>query len=283
MVMRSARPKGAVASYPPVLADVGHGSHVCAFYETHDDLLDLVLSFFAGGVDRGDVFVWMTPDGISEDEVRRRAGEAIVKSGLELRPARDLVLRNGRFARDQVTRFFEEKARQALASHHCGTHTSADTFWVQKNDWHTFLEHEADLNAMIADMPVALLCTYPFSVSKTGDVFDVVRAHRFAIAKREHDWELLVAPAVNPDAHAEAAEAAARVASLTPRERQVLDAIIDGRPNKVIARELSIDVRTVEAHRARLLRRLGVRTMVEAVRLGTMARFVASMPPSATV
>lgn len=60
----------------------------------------------------------------------------------------------------------------------------------------------------------------------------------------------------------------------------MLDAIIDGRPNKVIAYELSLDVRTIEAHRTRLMRRLGVRTMVEAVRLGTLARFGAWTTPS---
>ena len=60
----------------------------------------------------------------------------------------------------------------------------------------------------------------------------------------------------------------------------MLDAIIDGRPNKVIAHELSLDVRTIEAHRMRLMRRLGVRTMVEAVRLGTLARFGTWTTPS---
>jgi DNA-binding NarL/FixJ family response regulator len=131
---------------------------------------------------------------------------------------------------------------------------------------------------MIADKPITLLCTYPFSTSKAGDVFDVVRAHQFALAKRKHEWEVVAAPAANPDRRAEAVHAAARISSLTPRERQVLDAVIDGRPNKVIAHDLGVDVRTIEMHRARLMRRLGVRTMVEAVRLGTLATF--ATPPS---
>ena len=35
---------------PAVLAGVKHGSHICAFYETNDDLIDLVLPFFTAGV-----------------------------------------------------------------------------------------------------------------------------------------------------------------------------------------------------------------------------------------
>jgi two-component system response regulator FixJ len=71
---------------------------------------------------------------------------------------------------------------------------------------------------------------------------------------------------------AETAEAVRRIATLTSRERQVLDALIAGRPNKVIAFDLGISVRTVEVHRARMMDRLGVRQLAEAVRLAVIAR-----------
>jgi two-component system response regulator FixJ len=74
------------------------------------------------------------------------------------------------------------------------------------------------------------------------------------------------------DRNREAAEAAQRVAALSPRERQVLDALVAGRPNKVIAYDLGISARTVEVHRARMMERLGVRQLAEAIRLAVMAR-----------
>src|SRR5437879_5618047 len=49
-----------------------------------------------------------------------------------------------------------------------------------------------------------------------------------------------------------------------------------GRPNKLIAYDLGISVRTVEVHRARMMERLGVRQLAEAIRLGVMARLDAS-------
>ncbi|MGL3822993.1 LuxR C-terminal-related transcriptional regulator [Sphingopyxis sp. R3-92] len=66
-------------------------------------------------------------------------------------------------------------------------------------------------------------------------------------------------------------DAASRVASLSPRERQVLLLVADGIMTKGIAFELGLSVRTIEVHRERAVRRLGVRTMVEAVRLLTLA------------
>ena len=61
---------------------------------------------------------------------------------------------------------------------------------------------------------------------------------------------------------------------ISRRERQVLDAIIAGHPNKVIAYNLAISVRTVEVHRARMLKRLSLRTMAEAIRLAVLASLV---------
>jgi len=69
----------------------------------------------------------------------------------------------------------------------------------------------------------------------------------------------------------EAARAAARIAALSLREREVLQLLVAGKPNKLIARELDLSPRTVEVHRARMMARLGVRSLAEAVRLTLQA------------
>ena len=58
-----------------------------------------------------------------------------------------------------------------------------------------------------------------------------------------------------------------RLTQLTERERQVLDLLIAGNPNKVIAHELSISPRTVEIHRARVMEKMGARSLAELVRM----------------
>jgi two-component system, LuxR family, response regulator FixJ len=69
----------------------------------------------------------------------------------------------------------------------------------------------------------------------------------------------------------EAAEAAERIATLSRREREVLDALVAGRQSKVIAHDLGLSVRTVEVHRARMMERLGTNRLAGAVRLAVLA------------
>lgn len=61
--------------------------------------------------------------------------------------------------------------------------------------------------------------------------------------------------------------AASRLASLTQREREVLDRVVAGKINRVIAEELDISVKTVEAHRAKIMEKLAVDSVAELVKL----------------
>ena len=59
----------------------------------------------------------------------------------------------------------------------------------------------------------------------------------------------------------------ARRDSLTPREREILDRMAQGLSNKVMSHELALSVRTVELHRARVMEKMGARSIAELVRM----------------
>ena len=64
---------------------------------------------------------------------------------------------------------------------------------------------------------------------------------------------------------------AERIGALTPRERDVLDQLVIGRPNKIIAYELGISPRTVEVHRARVMDKMKAKSLSHLVRMALSA------------
>jgi two-component system, LuxR family, response regulator FixJ len=58
-----------------------------------------------------------------------------------------------------------------------------------------------------------------------------------------------------------------RMAQLTPREREVLDLVTQGKANKVIAGDLNVSQRTIEIHRARVMEKMGATSLAHLVRM----------------
>jgi two-component system response regulator FixJ len=80
------------------------------------------------------------------------------------------------------------------------------------------------------------------------------------------------AMASNDAAHAERLEIARRLQTLSGRERDVLEGLIAGRANKVIAHDLGISARTVEIYRANLMTKMKASSLSELVRMALAVR-----------
>jgi FixJ family two-component response regulator len=76
---------------------------------------------------------------------------------------------------------------------------------------------------------------------------------------------------------------AARMARLTVRERAVFDQVVQGKANKVVAIEFGISEKTVEAHRARVMHKLGASSLAELVRMDLAASQLDTLYPTAGI
>jgi two-component system response regulator FixJ len=137
------------------------------------------------------------------------------------------------------------------------------------------LDLQANLNELGIRLPVIVM-------TGQGDVAIAVRAMKagavdFIEKPCDDDLLLMAIETALATAAGQASrertigDAAALIATLSPRERQVLEGIVAGRSTKMIAHDIGISPRTVEVHRAHMLERLGIRSIAEAIRLAVMA------------
>lgn len=119
-------------------------------------------------------------------------------------------------------------------------------------------------------------------ITAHGDVSLAVKALRAGAVdffEKPFDQEAILDSVANAVSEAKTARAstaakaraAAKLARLTPREKEVFDQIVLGRSNKVAAHELAISPRTVEIHRAHILKKMEARSLSDLVRLSLAA------------
>jgi len=133
------------------------------------------------------------------------------------------------------------------------------------------LELQEALRARQAALPVIIITGH-------GDIAMAVRAMKAGAAdfiEKPFNEQVLL-DAVHralaqqpgePPPSAVRAEIEGRVATLTPREREVMLLVADGRPNKVVATRLGLSTRTVEVHRAKAMEKMQARSLAELVRM----------------
>lgn len=141
------------------------------------------------------------------------------------------------------------------------------------------LELQQRLNEQSAEIPIIFITGH-------GDVPMAVNAMKAGatdfIQKPFRDQDLIdrIHKALDTDKERRAARAEedtirARLALLTPRETEVMQRVVRGQANKVIAMDLGVSQRTVELHRARVMRKLRMRSLAELVhavdRIGAVA------------
>ncbi len=135
----------------------------------------------------------------------------------------------------------------------------------------TGLELQAWMAGQAVPLPVIVITGH-------GDVplaVNAFRAGAWDFLEKPFDDEYFLrrvreALAADADARREAAErtgVAARFRRLSRRERAVMELLVQGLANKMIAAELGIGIRTVESHRANVLKKIGVMSLAELTRL----------------
>lgn len=135
---------------------------------------------------------------------------------------------------------------------------------------------QAELKSRRIDIPFIMMTAY-------AEVPMAVRALRegaFDFVQKPFDGQVLldrVREAVEADRRqrlegAERAAARSRLEELTPRQRAVLDGLLEGKPIKAIAADLGLSPKTIDVHRVRLMERMQVQSLSQLLQLVLLAR-----------
>ena len=179
-----------------IIGDVPWGTHFCQFYQTKQDLIDILVPYFKAGLENNEFCMWITSQPLEVNEAKEALRKAapdfdhyLEKGQIEIIPYTYWYFKEGIFDSQRVLSGWIEKLEIALANGYDGLRLSGNTFWLEKKDWNSFVDYEGEIDSIIGNYPMVALCTYSLERCNATEIIDVVINHQFALVKKEGKWE----------------------------------------------------------------------------------------------
>ena len=261
------------------------GTHFCIFYETKQDLLDVLVPYFNAGLRNNEFCLWIIANyeflNVNEamDALRKSipsVDRLVDKGNIEIVAHKDWFLTNGKVNPSKAVTKFRQRMKFALTSGFEGMRVNGSPAWLQVYlRSGGFRKFEQEIEDLLAKQRMIAGCTFPLARSGAEQILDAARSHQFAVTVRNGVWKRVEIANIAA-AKKEARNIDPKLEQLTLRQREILQRIAEGQNTKEIAALLGISIKTVEAHRLQLMRRLKIDNVPDLVRFAIRTGLVSA-------
>jgi DNA-binding NarL/FixJ family response regulator len=190
-----------------IVGQVPWGTHFCYFYETKQDLLDILVPYFKAGLESKEFCLWIISNSelITVEEARGALGQAVsdldrylAEGSIELVSHDQWFLKDGAFDFHRVANGFKKKLDEALAKGYVGMRVNGSPAWLHDAGQKELSKFEAEVDELFTNERIVASCTYPLATTTGDEIFDVAQTHLFAVARRDGEWQVIEAAEPEP-------------------------------------------------------------------------------------
>lgn len=186
-----------------ILGELPWGSHFCNFFESKEDLLQILVPYFKAGLINNEFCLWITSDPVTVEAAYEALRNEIQdfdkyesKEQITILSHADWYLKDKTFVPDIVINGWYQKLSKSLNKGFDGMRVSGNESWLDREVWKDFIDYERTLNTSLKDQRMIVLCTYPLAKCDAHAVFDVSQVHEIAVTRRKGDWEIVEVPVI---------------------------------------------------------------------------------------
>lgn len=174
------------------------GTHFCYFYQKKEDLMDIIVPYIKKGLEDNQFCVWVTSEDLTEKEAKKKLNSEIknynefVKKGqIDIFPYSEWYLKDGEFNFQRVLDGWLQKYNYAISHGFNGIRITGNTVWIEKKDWKAFSDYEEEINNIVGNYRMIVLCTYSIEKCGVNEILRVMKTHQVATIRKEGKWEIL--------------------------------------------------------------------------------------------
>ncbi len=183
------------------LGDIPWGAHICQFYQTRQDLIDIAVPYLKAGLENNEFCLWVAsdpldPQGALEAMISAWPGceEYVERGQIRFLSHSQWYYREGPFDPKKMVESTIDIVNRALKNEYDGMRISSNMSWIEKSEWRTLSEFEKNLNGLDGAHPLVTMCSYPLAKCGPAEVAEVTKNHGTAIMKQGDNWEIMQPP-----------------------------------------------------------------------------------------
>ena len=180
-----------------VLGSVPWGTHVCLFYRTKEDLINVLVPYFKAGLENNEFCMWITSAPLDQTEAKNAMKKAmpdfdkcLKKGQIEIFPHDQWYLDRGIFDGERAIKGWMGKLNLALSNGYAGVRINGNTTWLDEGTWESFIKYEAQINEKIDRFPIIVVCAYCLDKCGTSEIVNVANNHQLALIQKEGKWKI---------------------------------------------------------------------------------------------
>ena len=180
-----------------LIGDVRWGTHFGSFYETKQDLLDILVPYFKAGLENNEFCLWVIPisERLTVEEAKAVLREVVpgfdrylAEGRMEIISHGEWFLKGGAFDPKRVAHQFKEKIDEAVAKGFAGMRSSASSAWMAKLGRATMRDFEAEADTVFTNGRSIAECNFPLATIGHDELIDMAQAHQFSLVRRNGKW-----------------------------------------------------------------------------------------------
>jgi PAS domain S-box-containing protein/putative nucleotidyltransferase with HDIG domain len=180
-----------------VIGKVPWGTHLCQFYQTKEDLIDILVPYFKVGLNSNELCVWLTSEPLTVERARasltgavRKLNDYIKKGQIEIVNASEWYAKSGKFNSEEVLRRWIEKEKLALQKGFDGLRLSGNTSRLQREVWEQFADYEQAMDRVIGEHRMIAICSYCMDKCIPSNLIVLVNNHGFTLSGQKGNWKV---------------------------------------------------------------------------------------------
>jgi DNA-binding CsgD family transcriptional regulator len=252
------------------LKTFGEHEMVCHLYENDSECYEVAANYFIHGIKSGIPCVYVSDRHVPKELLMRIEGHGLLPQGSARGRVLEEILIKNRTKEQQraediielIERGLEKVIKKGKNPVRVLIVLDGDPFFFLTNSERLWIK--ANLNKLCLGMPVTMMVQCNIERIGSKDLLSIFRTHPMIVEKNL----VFKSPIyTEPDLILkEGRDELDRIKSLSGKEKKILGLITDGLSNSAIAKKLSISIKTVETHRANIMKKLDIHNLVDLVK-----------------